>query len=91
MSDYVPVQQGVVKSYWELQKQFRKAYMNGNLSAMKALIARGVDPRNRDKEAALQYACWYGVPVLVLCTLTLSHFQDLCISPQLQAVHFFAN
>ena len=68
MSDYVSVQQGVVKADWELQVQFRKACMNGDLSEIKSLIARGVDPHDGNKETALDYACRYGV--LVLCALT---------------------
>ena len=95
MSDYVSVQQAeaVVKADRELQKQFRKACMNGDLHEMEALIAIGFDPHDGDKETALEYACRYGV--LVLCTLTLSHFHDLrcmcvfCLNSRLSV--FFAN
>ena len=66
MSDYVSVQQGVVKADRELQLQLWGACLRGDLSEVEALITRGADPHHSgNEETALLAACRYGVLVLV--------------------------
>ena len=79
MSDYVSVQQGVFRADWELQGQFRKACIDGDLSEMEALIARGADPHDGNKETALKYACWYGVLVLLYINSQSFSQSQMCI------------
>ena len=90
MSDNVSVQQAkaVVKTDKYLQRGLWDACRKGDLSKVKDLITRGVDPHNGDKETALKEACRYGIHVHCYL-ITILHVEYLEHLYTVYYAHFY--
>ena len=82
MSDNVLQAETVNKTVWQLQGELEDACVRGDLSEVKDLITRGVDPHARTfvawKGTLLHEACRYGVHI----TLSIIPLISLCISTE---------